>query len=202
MNFRQKVFTTLYRRAQSPAALPWHREEPPMLLRSAAEKRGAGRVLDIGCGEGVNAVYLAMQGFSVTGVDFVAPALELARVRAGAAGVALELHESDVLEFDPPTTYDLILDSGCLHHVPPAKVAGYSERIKRWQAPGGDYLLVHFLKRHALDWRPADPRRVRREEIMRWFPFLRLEAYDETFYDVAFPVGKSLAGIFWFKNEA
>ncbi|HUF39520.1 MAG TPA: class I SAM-dependent methyltransferase [Anaerolineales bacterium] len=201
MNFRQRVFTTLYRRAQTPAALPWHREEPPVLLRSAAAARGAGRALDIGCGEGVNAVYLAGQGFSVTAVDFVPGALELARARAGEAGVEIEMHALDILDFDPPDAFDLILDSGCLHHIPPAKVPAYCERIKRWLVPGGDYLLVHFLKRHALDWRPAGPRRVRREEILGWFPFLRLEASDETGYDVPFPVGRSLAGIFSFRRE-
>ena len=201
MNFRQRVFTTLYRRAQTPASLPWHREEPPALLRAIADQRGSGQALDLGCGEGVNAVYLAERGFSVVGVDFVAAALELARGRAQAAGVALELHESDVLDFHPSTPMDLILDSGCLHHVPPAKVTAYRERIRQWLHPGGDFLLVHFLKRHALDWRPADPRRVRREEILRWFDFLRLEDYDETVYDVAFPVGRSVAGIFWFRRE-
>jgi len=53
----------------------------------------------------------------------------------------------------------------------------------------------------ALDWRPADPRHVRREEILRWFNFLRLEDNDETVYDVAFPVGRSVAGIFWFRRD-
>jgi cyclopropane fatty-acyl-phospholipid synthase-like methyltransferase len=191
----------LYRRAGTLDALPWHREEVPALLKAAAEKRGAGRALDIGCGEGVNTVYLAQHGFSVIGVDFVPAALELARGQAQTAGVAFELHETDVLEFRPTGGFELILDSGCLHHVPPAQVGAYRERIKQWLVPGGDYLLVHFLKKHALDWRPADPRRVRREEILRWFDFMRLEAEEETVYDVPFPVGRSTAGVFWFRRE-
>lgn len=201
MNFRQKVFSTLYRRARTPVSLPWHREEPPALLREIAERRGSGIALDIGCGEGVNAVYLAEQGFSVVAVDFVAAALDLAQARAEAAGVEIETHAVDILDFDPPAPFDLILDSGCLHHVPPAKVGAYLGKLREWLRPGGHYLLVHFLKRHALDWRPADPRRVRRKEILSWFSFLHLEGYDETIYDVAFPVGRSTAGIFWFRRE-
>jgi len=201
LNLQQKTFALLYRQARTPESLPWHREEPPALLRAAVERRGTGRALDIGCGEGVNAVYLARHGFSVVAVDFVPAALELARGRALAAGVAIELRESDVLDYDPPTGFDLVLDSGCLHHLPSAKVAAYRERLDQWLRPGGDFLLVHFLKRNALDWRPAAPRRVPRDEIVRSFPALHLEAYDETVYHVPFPVGTSLAGIFWFRQE-
>jgi cyclopropane fatty-acyl-phospholipid synthase-like methyltransferase len=190
----------LYRRAQTPKSLPWHREEAPALLRAAVERRGSGRALDVGCGEGVHAVYLAQHGFSVVGVDFIADALALTRARAEAAGVAIELCESDVLNYDPPAAFDLVLDSGCLHHVPSSRIDAYRDRLDQWLLPGGDFVLVHFLKRHALDWRPAGPRRARREEITRLFSSLHLEAYDETLFHLSFPVGTSLAGIFWFRR--
>lgn len=202
MNVQQQVFARLYRRAPTPEALPWHREEPPALLaRAVAEQCPPGRALDLGCGTGVHAVYLAQKGFSVVGVDFVAAALELARARARAARVALELSASDVLDYEPAGCFDLILDSGCLHHLPSAKVAVYGERLSRWLVPGGDYLLVHFGKRHALDWRPGG-RRVTRQEITRCFSWLRLEAYEETSFHLSFPMGTTLAGIYWFQRSA
>ena len=204
MNVRQKMFARLYRGAGNPQTLPWHREEPPALLARivAARHPGpAGSALDLGCGSGVHAVYLAQHGFSVVAVDFVAAALDLASARAESARVPLQLCESDVLDFDSPTGFDVVLDSGCLHHIPSSKVDAYLARLDRWLLPGGDYLLVHFAKRHALDRRPGGHRRTR-EEITQLFSSLRLEAHDETFFNLSFPMGSTLAGIYWFRRPA
>lgn len=199
MKLRQKMFAGMYRRVETPETLPWHRDAPA-LLRAAAERSDGGRALDIGCGTGAHAVYLAERGFSVVGVDFVSAALVHARRRAENSGVALELVESDVLAYDPDVSFDLVVDSGCLHHVPASKVNAYRARLDRWLLPGGDYLLVHFSKRHTLDWRPVGPRRVKKAEIVRLFAPLHLEAYDETYFDLSFPIGRSLAGIYWFRR--
>jgi SAM-dependent methyltransferase len=202
VTLRQKIFATMYKRASDPSTLPWHREEPPPLLLRALEQRGKpARALDVGCGEGVYAAYLARQGWSVVGVDFVPAALELARARAQAEGVEVQLQHADVLEYDPPGGFGLVLDSGCLHHLGASKHAAYRARLDRWLLPGGDFVLVHFLKRHALDWRPAGPRRVRKEDIVSLFAPMRLEAYDETRFALPFPMGPvGVAGVYWFKK--
>jgi 2-polyprenyl-3-methyl-5-hydroxy-6-metoxy-1,4-benzoquinol methylase len=111
MSVLQKIFSRMYRRAQSPASLPWHREEPPSLLpRATSQHTPMDRALDLGCGEGVSSVFLASKGFKVTGVDFVPEALALARERARTAGVDVELIQSDVLDYSPPTGFDIVLD--------------------------------------------------------------------------------------------
>lgn len=200
----QKIFEGLYRDADGPESLPWHREEPPVLLdRVVAQQRSPGRALDVGCGEGVASVHLAKQGYSVVGIDFVAAALELARTRARTESVDLDLRQTNVLDYEPADRFDLVLDSGCLHHVPRYKRTTYRERLDRWLAPGGDYLLVHFGKRHALDWRPVGPRRTPRDAIIRLFAPMRLEAYEETWFDLALPVGpRAMAGVYWFRKQA
>lgn len=202
MNLRQRVFAAIYRRAPNTASLPWHREEPAALLEQAVtQRRGGGRALDLGCGEGVSSVYLAEKGFAVVGVDFVPAALELARERARAAGVTLELRQADVLDFSSPTGFELVLDSGCLHHLPTSALPAYRIMLDRCLLPGGDYLLVHFGKRHALDWRPVGPRRQSREAITQFFAPMRLEAYDEIVYRLSLPVGPTaLAGVYWFRR--
>lgn len=201
MGLQEWIFSDLYRRARVPQALPWHRDEPPALLeRAVAQRRSAGRALDLGCGTGVYAVYLAGKGYSVVGVDFVPAAIELARARAHAARVTIELVQADVVDFDPPQGFDLVLDSGCLHHVPRKRLAAYRARLDHWLAPGADYVLVHFAKRHALDWRPFGPRRRTREDIVRFISPLRLEAYGETAFRLAAPVGNAVAGVYWFRR--
>ncbi|HET6919415.1 MAG TPA: methyltransferase domain-containing protein, partial [Jiangellaceae bacterium] len=89
MNLQRTVFARLYRHAPSVESLPWHREQPPALLeRAVAQRTTRGRALDVGCGQGVHAVYLAQQGFSVVAVDFVSAALAATRTRAEQAGFA------------------------------------------------------------------------------------------------------------------
>ena len=143
VSLQRTVFARLYRRAPSVESLPWHREQPPALLERAIARRTArGRALDLGCGQGVHAVYLAQQGFSVVGIDFVAAAVAAARTRAEQAGVEGDLLECDVVDYEAPSAFDVVLDSGCLHHVPREKVGAYRIRLDEWLAPGGDRELT------------------------------------------------------------
>ena len=201
MSFQRTVFTRLYRRAPNVESLAWHREEPPALLeRAVAQRTTRGRALDLGCGQGVYAVYLAQQGFSVVGIDFVPAALDAARARAEQAGVEIELREGDVVEYDAPSAFDVVLDSGCLHHLPKGKVAAYRKRLDDWLAPGGDYVLVHFAHRPRVFWVPKGPRHMTRDEAVALFAPFELQAYEETSFDVPLPMGPMRAGVYWFSR--
>ena len=104
-----------------------------------------GRVLELGCGPGRNAVYLAGQGCRVEAVDFSAEAIEWARQRAEAAGVAVEFRCCSI--FDTAfgeAAYDLVYDSGCFHHLPPHRRRDYVELVDRALKPGGRFGLVCF----------------------------------------------------------
>ena len=201
MNLQRTVFARLSRRAPSGESLPWHREQPPTLLeRAVAQRTTRGRALDLGCGEGVYTVYLAQQGFSVVALDFVAAALAAARTRADHAGVEVELRECDVVEYEAPSPFDVVLDSGCLHHLPKGKVGAYRARLDKWLAPGGDYVLVHFAHRPRVLWVPKGPRHITRDEAVEFFAPLELQAYDETYFDVPLPMGRMRAGVYWFSR--
>jgi 2-polyprenyl-3-methyl-5-hydroxy-6-metoxy-1,4-benzoquinol methylase len=199
-NLQRTVFARLYRRAPDVESLPWHREQPPPLLeRAVAQRITRGRALDVGCGEGVYAAYLAQQGFSVVGLDFVPAALAAARTRAEQAGVEVELRECDVVDYEAPSAFDVVLDSGCLHHLPKGRLGAYRNRLDEWLAPGGDYVLVHFTHRPRLRV-PKGPRHMTRDEAIAFFAPLELQAYDETHFDVPFPMGRMRAGVYWFSR--
>lgn len=202
MELQRTIFTRLYRRAPSVESLPWHREEPPDLLRRVIDRRPPGRALDLGCGQGTHAVHLAVRGWDVVAVDFVPAALDATRQRAAAAGVQVELVEADVAAYDAPAPFDLVLDSGCLHHLPKPKVAEYRRRLDRWLAPGGDYVLVHFAHRPKVGWIPKGPNHLTQEQAERLFAPLALQATDEIHYDVPFPMGRMRAGVHWFNRLA
>lgn len=98
--------------------------------------------LDVGCGSGLEAVYLARSGLSVIGVDSSRPALELARERARAAGVELDLRYGSALDLPVEAgSIDLALDRGCLHGIDREDRPAYAAEIARVLRPGGRLLL-------------------------------------------------------------
>jgi SAM-dependent methyltransferase len=159
---------SVYRKAAAAEDLPWHRAQPPKLLEKAVRERPTrGRALDLGCGAGTYAIWLAQQGFEVTGVDYLEPALELTRAGAKQAGVTVETVRADVLAYQPERPFDVVIDIGCLHHLDDRERVRYRELLPRWVAPGGDFVLLHFLKQSTWDWRPIGPRRVWADDLRK-----------------------------------
>lgn len=85
-------------------------EEPNVFLVEKVEAMKPGRALDLGCGEGRNALWLAEKGWAVTAVDFSEVAVERGRHWADRRGLEVDFRVSDVTEFDPePESYDLVI---------------------------------------------------------------------------------------------
>lgn len=103
------------------------------------------RALDIGCGHGRNAVYLARQGFAVEAVDYSASALEWARERAARWEVPVSFTRANVFDLElGEAQYDVVYDSGCFHHIAPHRRTGYVDRVVRALRPGGWFGLTCF----------------------------------------------------------
>ncbi|WP_042388613.1 class I SAM-dependent methyltransferase [Streptacidiphilus melanogenes] len=106
-----------------------------------------GRVLDLGCGPGRNAVFLASRGFQVDAVDLSPDAIAWTGDRARDAGVEVNLYCGDA--FGPVQTeltgpYDLIVDSGFFHHLPPHRRISYLQLLERLMGDGGHLVLAAF----------------------------------------------------------
>ncbi len=115
--------------------------EPNRFLVAEASGLPAGRALDLACGEGRNAVWLAERGFEVTGVDFSAVAIEKARGLAAARGVTGEWVAADLLAYRPePRAYDLVIVFYL--QVPEADRRPILRAAGEAVAPGGTFLLV------------------------------------------------------------
>jgi SAM-dependent methyltransferase len=105
----------------------------------------AGRVLELGCGHGRNALYLAGLGCTVDAVDISAEAVGWARQRAGAAGAAVAFQTCSIFAAAiEPGAYDLVYDSGCFHHLPPHRRQTYARLVDRALKPGGQFGLSCF----------------------------------------------------------
>lgn len=127
-------------RRYAEAELLWS-AGPNRFLVAEAEALAPGRALDLACGEGRNAVWLAARGWEVVGVDFSEVAVAKARRRAEHEGVSLELVCADLLEYEPErATYDLVL---VLYlQIPAAERRIVLQRAADAVAPGGTFLLV------------------------------------------------------------
>jgi SAM-dependent methyltransferase len=143
------MFTLAYRRGRTP----WDTGIAPPELVEAVEgpqRLALGRALDLGCGTGTTALYLAHHGWHVTGLDFAAPAVRRAqaKVRAvgplsGAAGF-LAADAAKLAGRDLGEPFMLLFDQGCLHGIPRERWPGYAAGVARHAAPGATFLLYAF----------------------------------------------------------
>ncbi len=110
-------------------------------LVEEAQALTPGRALDVACGEGRNAVWLAERGWKVTGVDFSQVGLEKAGALAQARGVQAEWVVADLRQYSPqPRAFDLI---GVFYlQLPADERRAVLRALTEGVAPGGALLVV------------------------------------------------------------
>lgn len=101
------------------------------------------RVLELGCGEGRNAVYMAKLGCEITGVDISESAIANARGFAKNNNCSINFICKSIFELDNKV-YDFIYDSGCFHHLPPHRRISYVELLKSSLKQGSYFGLTCF----------------------------------------------------------
>ena len=113
-----------------------------------------------------------------------------------------EFVTADLFSYAPERPFDLVYDSGCLHSLVGGNAALYKDRLLGFLLPGGSFVLEHWGKRHALDWRPIGPRRRSQPTIERMFaPELQLIETDVTDFAAPLPFGPTVRGIgYWFRR--
>ena len=150
-----------------------HGGEPDPTVVAEAERLRPGRALDLGCGQGRNAAWLAQHGWDVTGVDFSDVALETAR--SVAPGV--EWVQADLREYEPAEgAYDLVLY--VFVQLPAAERRAVLRRAAVALAPGGTLLVVgHDLLNLTEGWGgPSDPKVLfTQDDVAAELPGLAIE---------------------------
>ena len=114
--------------------------EPNRFLVAEVESLTPGRALDLACGEGRNAVWLAERGWRVTAVDYSKVALAKAERLARTRGVDVEWVAADVLDYRPSGEFELV--AVLYLQVPAAERRIVLERASDALAPGGVLLVV------------------------------------------------------------
>jgi SAM-dependent methyltransferase len=120
---------------------------PNRFLAAEVGELAPGNALDLACGEGRNALWLAKRGWRVTGVDFSEVAIAKARRRTEEEGLEVDWIVSDLLDYEPAAAaFDLVL----LFYlqVPPDERRRIVHTAAATTAPGGTFLLVGHDRRN------------------------------------------------------
>jgi SAM-dependent methyltransferase len=170
MASKQLLFKTFYRLG----FVPWDGHPLPTSLRDLVEGENAlatRTALDIGCGTGDNSIYLAKHGWQVTGVDFVAKAVDKARAKASANKLDIRFAQGDATRLGSAgvgANFDLIVDNGCLHGMSPEDRDAYVREVTAVAAPSARLLLVEFLPGGSFGVPGIDPAEVQRRFAANW----------------------------------
>lgn len=149
MNEELKESLTRFTERYTNGQVPWDDTLPPPEVQALVAALPPGRALDLGCGYGRTAIYLARHGWQVDGVDFVPQAIAEANSRAEAAGVAenIQFHVGSVADLHfVAGPFDLAIDIGCMHSLSAPLQAAYRDELLRLLRPEAAYLLFARLR--------------------------------------------------------
>jgi SAM-dependent methyltransferase len=146
------MFDRLYRGeptfdgAPTPTGIPWDvGQAQPRLMELEALGGISGEVLDIGCGLGDNAIFLASRGHSVTALDGSPTAIERARRRAAEAGVQVTFDVADATNLTGyDGRFDTVVDSGLYHCLDDDGRRSYAAGLHRATRPAARWHLYCF----------------------------------------------------------
>jgi SAM-dependent methyltransferase len=164
---------------------PWDTGKPSPELMRCVEEIGLieGRVLEVGCGSGTNAIWMAEGGLDVVALDIAPTVIAMAREKAEKAGVTgLEIVEGDFFAETPygGGGFDFVFDRGAYHHHgDDAFRRAFAEAVHHALKPGGYWLT---LCGSADDTDPGGPPRLTAADIVAaaepWFLILDLHALE------------------------
>lgn len=173
MASKQTLFRIFYR----VGFTPWDGHPLAQSVRDLVEGTGdtpalpAGSALELGCGTGDCAIYLAQHGWNVTAVDFVAKPLERARAKAAAAGAAVNFVQADVTQLSRAgigANFELIIDNACLHNMSDGDRDAYVGEISAAAAPDARLLIVAFVPGARVGVRGIDRAEMERRFTPSW----------------------------------
>jgi len=109
------------------------------------------RVLEIGCGAGNDAIFMAKKGFDVTAIDISKRAIEEAKNRAEKAGFHCKFLAEDITELKSVSgEFDFVYDRACFHFIPKEKREKYIQAVKKLLVKNGYFALIVSSEKDAV----------------------------------------------------
>lgn len=140
------------------------------------------RLLEIGCGEGRDAVFFARNGYDVSAYDIVPDGVLKAQKLAGLHCVPLNAFCADMLNFVPGTEYDIVYASRALHYLPAERREDFFAAYKRQTRPGGLHAFMVIVDKPFVPAPPDDDPQVylmKSGEIFTYYHDWRFLLFEE-----------------------
>jgi len=163
-----------------------------ILEKYSKEISPGGRILDIGCGEGNNALWLAKRGFEVTALDKDKNALNVLRqkILESKEKLKIKLEEQDIRNFEAPSYYyDAILAFNSLVFLKKSEFLNVIARIKKCLAVDGLFFISLFTEEDpsfssfAKNKKPIEPDTFLNERTGEYWQFMKKGELKEVFSD-------------------
>ncbi len=116
------------------------------------------RVLDIGCGEGKDAVFFAKCGYAVTAFDVSESGIEKAKKLAEHNRVEVNFFRADIFDYRPDSEYDIIFSSGVFHFIPPNEREDVCNSLKAHTSNNGINAMNVFVRKPFISRAPDSTR--------------------------------------------
>lgn len=144
------------------------------------------RLLDIGCGEGRNAIFFARNGYHVTAFDTSARGIEKTKQFAADAGVSIEAFVADINEFRLTEPFDLLFSTGVLQYVPPEQRNDLFENYRAFTSPGGLNIFSVFVRKPFIKKAPDAEKTAHKwisGELLTYYHDWKIEYSTEEIFD-------------------
>lgn len=155
----------------------WEARGVPAELGNAVADRWlppGSSVLDLGCGDGTIASWLASQGFTVHGIDFSQSAITKATEHHSEPGVSYAVADVSVVGVLGNRRFDALVDRGCLHCIPPQLRLMYARNVAAWAKPDAPMLLTMVGGDNAIDGRRTEVEAL----LGNWFTIESVERVE------------------------
>jgi tellurite methyltransferase len=143
-------------------------------------------LLDIGCGEGRNAVFFARNGYLVTAFDLSLTAVEKTKRMASETGVTIDVFQADVKEYRLDWKYDILFSTGVLHFIPPELREETFENYKANTNKNGLNVFTVFVHKPFIEKAPdpdPDTQRYKSGELFTYYHDWKMEHCNEEIFD-------------------
>ena len=167
---------------------PWEIGQPQKAFKRLSEElKVNGRMLDVGCGTGENALLFAKLGFDIIGIDYVNDAINEAIYKAKKRGINAKFYVMNALELSKlEQKFEIVIDSGLFHIFSNLERALFRISLSKVLSVDGTYYMLCF---NNIEPSGFGPRRIRKEEIYETFTdnwnviSIKPEIFESTFGD-------------------
>ena len=144
------------------------------------------KVLDIGCGEGKDAVYMAAQGYEVTAFDLTENGIRKTKRLAEEKGVEIKAYVDDINTFETDEKFDIIYSSGTIQYLFEENKAAFFEKIGKITKKNGFVFFNVFVEKPFLELPPdwdIEEKMWKSGELFSYFPDWKFHRIDETIFE-------------------